>query len=506
MGAFAFIALTITAAYAIPKVVRWIWPAKQITPPLIPTGDGSFTSVPKDVAAIIFSNLPDHELAKAREVSRRFNSAICDNPQLNNRLHLRSCMSSCIKAAYAAVSLIPDPTVQDSLYRDVHFMELLVGSDEKIQAAKIAAYAIQDPIGYRRNRALTTIFYIELEKDMQAAKATALTMEGIWKDEALLSIVGKEAELDPLAAKAKAALIDDPSWKCEAYQIIAKFDSQHDIRDAEAIALTIDDPISKLWRLLKVAEIDPLHDFTAVQAIIQEIENPVEKTKALLKIAKWDRQHDLTAAKTCARLIEDSERQAYLLCKIVKVEALHDIAAAKSTAQMIEPLDPLEAAAAYFEIMKIEATQDLKAAQTTADAIQDSYYRTMALLHIAKITSDFTAAKAMAQMIEDTAEESSMGFNQIEYKYIPTFDRKISALISIAEADPQHDLTAVKETIELIDNPYFKSRMLIKIAGLAHPFDPTEALKVALTIDHPLAKEKALMKIAKAIKKRLKLY
>ena len=48
--------------------------------------------IPKDVAKIVFSNLPDTALAKARKVSRWWNSVINGSPQLKNRLIVRTCI------------------------------------------------------------------------------------------------------------------------------------------------------------------------------------------------------------------------------------------------------------------------------------------------------------------------------------------------------------------------------------------------------------------------------
>src|SRR5258708_38801134 len=84
--------------------------------------------IPKDVAKIVFSNLPDNALAKARKVSRWWNTVINESPQLKNRLIVRTC----INAANEAVRTIRHIDDRNSLYRDIDFLRLLIGSQEEI--------------------------------------------------------------------------------------------------------------------------------------------------------------------------------------------------------------------------------------------------------------------------------------------------------------------------------------------------------------------------------------
>ncbi len=439
--------------------------------PLFPK---STQSVPRVIAELIFDLLSDLELARAREVSRSWNTLIFECDRLINRLTRVSCVDACLR-------VIRDKEAVGADDEESYDTVLLLSSIAKVQAqydlvtANQTALSIVYSDPYEKSKALLKIAAIDPKHDLATAKVIAQTIEDESRKDLVISLIAEfEAQYDPSTAKETAATIHLLKHFVNASIAIAIKDPEY-ISYAKEMAYTLD--YGRDEALSRIAWLEARTNLNAARVTAKSIDDRnYYKTRTLLLIAEKDPHHDLTDAKVAALSLDSNDAKAFALLEIAKLDPNYDLEEVKRIAN----LGRYAKDEALLEIAKFEALRDITITRTQALAAYSTEIEELTALINRKVKD---------QCDRLTTKIAALPLHHPELK--------TEILLCIAEEDPQHDITAAKVAAMAIEDPRIKIQALIAIAKLDPAHDLAEAKAAVYSRDDDNGRCFELMEIIK---------
>jgi hypothetical protein len=255
---------------------------------------------------------------------------------------------------------------------------------------------------------------------------------------ALASLVRLQAnpeETKAIIVLAKQALLltNDRCLRDRSLSEIISREAQVDLAAAQETVLRIEDLFYRAMALMEIAQQQMKTDAAAAQLTLERLKSPMNAPNNLstsistcTAIAKLEMQvnveegkRTLTRAKMQAGIIQDPPLHAALLIDIANVEASFDVETAKMTLEkaMIASHEceiPDSKSILLEYIVRLQAEIDLSAAIDTAAQIQDPYYKTLALLTIAKAQAkiDRERAKITLELAKEAIDSITFSFKK----------------------------------------------------------------------------------------------
>jgi hypothetical protein len=197
------------------------------------------------------------------------------------------------------------------------------------------AFGRRDEVERLQSLAVLEIVKEEAKVSLAAAKAMANTIKNVEiKIQGFLEIAKIDPQHDFSQAK-ELAKSSGRSTNFLLSEIV-KVECDYDLQAAHATAQTINDSDMKVDVLLILAKKDSLHDFSLAKAAALEPKESCDRDAHLVSIVKVEKNYNAQAAKITAQMIEAGYESDPAFMEIVEVEAQTNIEAAKTTAQMIK--------------------------------------------------------------------------------------------------------------------------------------------------------------------------